>query len=298
MPRARPGARKSTARRRIQRYRSKWTHHVLPVRIKELLPHMEEAYEETEPPFVECEEPTMAKLEELGVPTAEWPYYIGFMKRMLRLYNTYTELTLLIERAMLLTEYYLRGHDLSVLAAIDEVAAGCAEVPYVHVITCDDVKACLTIITCEDVRACLEGDYSTWTLQWEVDYRYPIQTIEAYEAQNKLVLVSADDDVRTMRLSDGALLAILTDVDQPFYYPNLFASVLKKYMVITTDPGGVPTINIFKDGAIVQTTDLFALLGWNATIFAAFSSNGKYLAVYCGFAHPVYVYKLALFKGS
>jgi len=134
MPRARPAARKSEARRRIYRYRTKWTHDVIPERVKRLLfeppHHMWDVWEDelkgASPVYVECEEPTMTELQAVAVPEAEWPYYLGFMKRMITLYLQYTSLTLQMEKTNLIEEYVLRGKDRDVLEAIQTVAEWCA----------------------------------------------------------------------------------------------------------------------------------------------------------------------------
>jgi len=130
MPRARPAARKSEARRRIYRYRTKWTHQVIPERLKRLLwepPHVIwDEYADKVPPAVECEEPTMTELQTKGVPESEWPYYLGYMKRMLAFYQQYSGATLTLEKTNLIEEYVLRGKDRDVLEQVQEVAAECA----------------------------------------------------------------------------------------------------------------------------------------------------------------------------
>lgn len=131
MPRARPGARKSSARRRAKRYRTKWTHHVIPRRFKRLLfeppHHIWQEWEEEEPPFVECEEPTIAELSSKNVPDADWPYYLGFMKRMLEILRKYTGTTLELEQQSLIEEYVLRGWPRDLLEQVQAVAEECAQ---------------------------------------------------------------------------------------------------------------------------------------------------------------------------
>ena len=293
MPRARPGARKTTARRRIQRYIVKVTHHVTPLRVKRLLPAMLEQFEEKEPPYVECETPTMAKLEELGVPTEEWPYYIGFMKRMLALYKTYTGLTLLIERAALLTEYYLRGYDVAILAAIDEVAAGCAGVPYVHIITCDDVKACLTILTCEDVIACLPGivevDYTAYAFKWkqgyfglEGDFNYPVH----YDETNNAIylLGNINGTFTTRDLDTGLNPVVIQTLNVAWGQPvKMEKSAHEKYFAYVIDIGAKPILRIYKDGVLLQSIDLsVAPVSWPQTTSVytvVISAAAKYIFI-------------------
>ena len=81
------------------------------------------------PPSVECEEPTMEELQTKGVPEAEWPYYLGYMKRMLIFYRQYTEGTLQLEKTNLIEEYVLRGYDRDVLEQVQEVARECVLPP-------------------------------------------------------------------------------------------------------------------------------------------------------------------------
>ena len=130
MVRARGVARKSFARRRIRRVK-KYNAHVVPFRYKLWLPRMADLLAPQLDVHVQCETPCMALLASLGVPLSEYPNYLGFMKRLISLYQTFTGSTLMAERISLYTEYELRGKDAIVLAAVDQVAAGCAEVPYV-----------------------------------------------------------------------------------------------------------------------------------------------------------------------
>lgn len=127
MPRKRGVARKSFARRRIRRVK-KWDHTALPRRFKLYLPYMADLLEENMPPPVDCEIPTMALLELEGVPTAEWPYYLGFMKRMLELYTKFTEATLQSEKTSLIEEYVLREKNRTILESVQLIAEECAGV--------------------------------------------------------------------------------------------------------------------------------------------------------------------------
>jgi len=127
MTRKRGVARRSFAHRRVRRVK-KYDHHVVPRRFKLLLPSMSDELIDSLPPPVECEEPTMTLLESLGVPTDEWQYYLGFMKRMIALYQSFTEETLAKEKESLIEEYVLREKNRDVLEAVQEVAAGCVGV--------------------------------------------------------------------------------------------------------------------------------------------------------------------------
>jgi hypothetical protein len=126
MVRKRGVARKSFARRRVRRVK-KYNSHVTPLRFKKYLPRMAELLAPKLAVEVGCETPTMELLDTLGVPLAEYPYYLGFMKRMIVLYRNFTSETLASEKESLITEYVLRGKDRDVLEEVQEVAAGCAE---------------------------------------------------------------------------------------------------------------------------------------------------------------------------
>jgi len=78
------------------------------------------------PGYVECEEPTMEELETKGVPEEEWPYYLGYMKRMLAFYRQYTGATLQLEKTSLIEEYVLRGKNRDVLEQVQDVTEECA----------------------------------------------------------------------------------------------------------------------------------------------------------------------------
>ena len=125
MVRKRGVARTSFARRRVRRVQ-KYDSHVTPLRYKKYLPRMAELLKPPLDIHVECEVPCMELLDTLGVPTDEWQYYLGFMKRMIVLYRKFTSETLASEKESLISEYVLRGKDESVLEEVQEVAALCA----------------------------------------------------------------------------------------------------------------------------------------------------------------------------
>jgi hypothetical protein len=127
MVRKRGVARKSFARRRVRRVK-KYDSHVTPLRYKKYLPDMAELLKPPLDIHVECEVPCMELLASLGVPLSEYPYYLGFMKRMIVLYRNFTSETLASEKESLIEEYVLRGKDRDVLEAVQEVAAECAGV--------------------------------------------------------------------------------------------------------------------------------------------------------------------------
>ena len=175
-------ARRTSARRRMKRYRAKRTWKTMPERLKRLVfeppEHMLREWEDQEPTYVYCEEPTLAELESKGVPTEEWPYYVGYMKRMLELYTEYTGETLQLEKDSLIAEYVLRGYDKEVLEQVQEVAENCSEEIY---------------LSCPMVLACLEGDYSSFGVQWKQAHVgsefYPNQLIRCDEPLDKIFIM-------------------------------------------------------------------------------------------------------------
>jgi len=284
MPRARPGARKTSARRRIFRYRTKWTHLIIPVRIKELLPHMVDEWEDEDksnsPGYVECEEPTMAELKTKGVPEAEWPYYLGYMKRMLALYRAYTSETLLLEKTNLIEEYVLRDKDRTVLEQVQEVAAECAGFPPVP------------LFTCEDVYACLEGDYSNWTIYDSfdddtMDYTYAWSQYGVFNKDETVILLLQELKGKKYVIPTKTLGSLMTIYRFPATFDGTGTrqgtlptskSVLGTYLcaLIATKNG----IGIFKNGDVIQTltyADLGFLTGYVYSV--SISPSGKYLVV-------------------
>lgn len=288
MPRARPGARKTTARRRIQRYIAKMTHHVTPLRVKRLLPHMLDLYEKEEPPFVECEEPTMAELEAKGVPEAEWRYYLGYMKRMLALYRTYTGGTLQLEKTNLIEEYVLREKDRDVLEQVQVVTEICAGVR----------------LSCEDVYACLEGDFSTWTEIWEYDFPQGLNIavrLSITLSPDYLYISYQDASANTrfviIKVADASLkFASPVGADYIGNFPyNAYGSFFLYNTLVYTYQGGLnfsmrgkyalicredyTKIEVWKDGVKMWTSPLASAVVSGATEFMmmALRYDGKYV---------------------
>lgn len=292
MPRARGKTTRTSARRRVHRYRSKWSAQTIPERLKRMLiesPHlMWENWEEATPPEIYCEIPTMAELEFKGVPTEEWPYYIGYMKEMCKLYRNYTGLTLQSEKDSLITEYVLRGYDKEVLEQVQEVAANCAGGIY---------------LSCPMVRACLEGDFSSWVSKWKVAYHVGEadgnELVSVSETADNLFISNGANILFSIRtLSDGSFQSVTNPLNfwWVYNYGNM-CSLLGKYCVYVVDEGGVPKLKIWKDGVLQQTIDLSqAPISWTNTGYdytATISQNGEYILVDNG-----NVNEYALFEGS
>lgn len=282
-------ARRTSARRRMKRYRAKRTWKAIPERLKRLLHespfHMIKQWEDKEPPFVFCETPTLLLLEALEVSTEEWPYYVGYMKRMLALYEEFTEATLQLEKDNLIAEYVLRGYDKEVLDEVQLVVEDCSEACY---------------LSCEIVRACLEGDFSSWAFQWKVaqhgdEHDYNILW-RADETLDKIFIRNTYSNYLTIRkLSDGTHESTTNTISTGFYDEVLAYSLLRKYFAIVVWEGGKPILRIFKDGAIIQNLDLSAApINWGAdTFILTISPDGKYILL-DAFSSNEY----GLFKGA
>jgi len=255
MVRKRGVARRSFARRRARRVK-KYDHHVIPKRFKIYLPRMSELLEEELPLCVLCEEPTMALLLSLGVQTSEWQYYLGFMKRMVELYLTFTSETLQMEKDSLITEYVYRGKDKDVLEQVQDVAEGC-----------------VGILSCETVFNCLEPDLSTWIEKWQQDFPEghntwwdvsmcfsPLMVYIAY------VDASGWDRFVILKMTDGSVqfaspvgadyLTNPTLQNATFFVYNTVVrnyyvfSIRGKYVILKTNAGNV---EIWKDGVLIFT---------------------------------------------
>lgn len=267
MVRHRPKARRTSTRRRVKRYRTKWSYKVIPERIKRMLHdsphHMWEEWEDTAPPPVLCEEPTMRELESKGVPEVEWPYYLGYMKRMCQLYKKYQGATLLSEKDSLIAEYVLRGYDKEILQQVQEVAANCAEAIY---------------LSCPMIYACLEGTYTAWAHLWDIDFPQGLGAAEvAITTDETYLYILYDDAAGNNRLwivdiTDGSTVWISpAGADYTIGNPNLTQqrwliynslaglwvggasfTILGKY-ILTLDATATNLL-IFSEGALLWTS--------------------------------------------
>ena len=276
MTRKRGVARKSFARRRARRVK-KYDHNVIPKRFKIYLPRMSDLLEEELPPCVLCEEPTMALLQSLGVPTDEWQYYLGFMKRMVELYLTFTSETLQKEKDSLIAEYVLRGKDKDVLEQVQEVAAGCAGV-YVPPV----------VIELE------EGDFSSYNIIASFDDADSFAGMRSQDGifngnEEKITIIDTENmivktyDIPSLTLG-AALFNDITEFDgdggNPHYHKK---SIYGTYLVLSATDGvstEIDRIRIFKNGAQLQTLT-YADLGLddNSIYNMAISPTGKYIIV-------------------
>jgi len=292
MVRKRGVARTSFARRRVRRVK-KYDHHVIPLRFKVQLLDFVERLEPKLYVHVECEVPTMELLQSLGVPTEEWVYYLGFMKRMVKLYRNFTSETLQKEKESLISEYVLRGKDITVLEQVQEVAANCAQGIFELPFTCDDVKACL------------EGDYSSWAYQWKRGYGgdsnpcYFPHFININESSDFLWIYDHYYwNIQQLKISDGTLLTEFGVLDEGYSIEFINYSLLMQYFAIVRDVGGVPHLQVYKNGTLQQSINLQTACGWTTTAhyyIVTMSTDGKYILVSNSSGA---VLEYALFKGS
>jgi len=272
MVRKRGVARRSFAHRRVRRI-EKYDHHVIPRRFKLQLPEFANRLEDPLWIYVMCEEPTMVLLKDLGVPTSQWQYYIGFMKRMVELYLNFTEETLAKEKESLITEYVLRGKDKDVLEQVQIVAEGCVGI----------------VVSCDQVKACLEGNYSSWAFQWKRGYggdSYPCDTphiINVNESSDWIWIYDLGVlHIQQSKISDGTLLSEFEVLDYGYGLEFINYSLLMKYFAIVIDDGGVPYLKIYKNGSLQQSINLQTVCGWtDVSVYyvVSISTDGKYIWV-------------------
>jgi len=141
----------------------------------------------------------------------------------------------------------------------------------------------------------LEGNYSTWNLQWlkPIDlYDYDLYGVD--EANDTLILVNVDNSkVGMVKISDGS---VITEFTALTYISGYFAAPhsISRYFAFVKDVAGVKTLQIYKDSVLKQSIDCDALgiIFTSTTNPITISRNGKYIVVQ--YAKP----GTALFKGS
>jgi len=118
-------ARRSIARRRIFRASLKYAWQVTPRRFKRTEAVRHQDLENALIRMDTLEKTTFSELEEKGVPTDQWVYYVAFSKRAYDICWTFTGDTRAQEIDSLINEYVLRGYDEDVLAQL--AAAACTQ---------------------------------------------------------------------------------------------------------------------------------------------------------------------------
>ena len=118
-----PKARKSSSRRRMNRFEEKYSHTVIPLRIKRYLPRMNTLLETELTIHDALEVAVFAELTVKGVPSEEWPFYTAFSKRVLRAYRMGAD----SEAQTLRQEFILRGLDPTVLDQLIPICRSIAD---------------------------------------------------------------------------------------------------------------------------------------------------------------------------
>jgi hypothetical protein len=279
MVRRRPVMRRSYAQRRVRRVK-KYDANVVPLRFKKYLPTMQQIWSDITPVYVNCEEPTMIELQSKHVPESEWPYYLGFMKRMVTIYQTFTDATAQAEAQSLINEYVLRGKNKDVLEQLQQVAAECVGVEL------------------------LEGDYNYWAKIWDWTVSEDLDDIDTITVTfgKMYVYVAWGDSALNHRfavlnIADGTELfkspagsnyyggephisyaeLFLYNTLVPGSYGGASFSVLGKYVLILKD--GSQTMEVWKDGTLVWTSPKASVAVPGASTYEhlAIRFDGKYV---------------------
>jgi len=109
MGRRRGVARTSFPRRRVFRVIAKWSEFSVPRRFKLLAPRMVDELDWEIEVLLRLEEKVFSMLENQGVPSDLWPYYIAFTKRIWNRQVHFGQETYLLEKTSLVTEFTQRG---------------------------------------------------------------------------------------------------------------------------------------------------------------------------------------------
>ena len=139
----------------------------------------------------------------------------------------------------------------------------------------------------------LEGNYTTWTYQWTknqntdwgVSSAAELNKIISYVSQDKLLVMFGDfAQVAFVVLSTGVLDTFVNPTISWGNYAGIYnytpTSFQRRYWAGAINDGTNAVLKIFKDGSLIQSIDLTALLGWIKTIpvGVAISEDGKYIA--------------------
>jgi hypothetical protein len=128
----------------------------------------------------------------------------------------------------------------------------------------------------------LEGDYSTWTLQWSnaLDLSR-ISTFAVNEAANNILIYDGYyGEFYTVNLSDGTVTSETYGRYVYAYEQNIFNSVLNKYVANVNASDDKLLLIIYKNNVLKQTINLTDSLGWSAgNCQVAVSLDGKYILI-------------------
>jgi hypothetical protein len=167
---------------------------------------------------------------------------------------------------------------------------------------------------CEDlynarIRAALEGDYTTWTKQWQKDCDsdydesgFIPEYIQYNETANKLILLYAGGTQRAIvNLTTGVINGTVVDTKSGGAADLGGCMSFSRYYIEVIDTGSTYNLLIYKDCALIQTIDLCTILSksylggkWASV---AISQDGKYITV-SGYTDSPFFNTVALFKGA
>ena len=122
-----PKARKSSSRRRRTRFEEKYSHTIIPLRIKRYLPRMNALLETELINYDELERQIYEKLEDLGVSSEEWPFYMAYAKRVFETYLRFWNETAEDEVALIRDEFVKRRLDPNVLDQLTPICRSKAQ---------------------------------------------------------------------------------------------------------------------------------------------------------------------------
>jgi hypothetical protein len=148
----------------------------------------------------------------------------------------------------------------------------------------------------------VEGNYTTWALQWNVSETtlYAISVITYNDIIDKMLIFDDGKGVFEIRkLSDGMLYSSMNAENfNQYNVIHRLSSAKGGYLAFTTYVGGVIYLNVYKNCVLVMQINLTTVLGWagdNYYCCTTISADGKYILVVNAKSD---VRKVALFKGS
>jgi hypothetical protein len=141
----------------------------------------------------------------------------------------------------------------------------------------------------------LEGDYSTWTLKWDIntdDGTWRIRELGAVminENIDRVILIDDRECVMSIRkLSDGSFVSSHNELSWGFMRDGTSQSVLGKYLATMN---GV-NLEIYKNAVLIQTIPNVIKSG-EIVLGIVMSPNGKYIFV-CNYS----TYHVLCYEGS
>ena len=128
MGRRRGVSRRSFARRRVRKITGKWADSPIVRIFKKTMGIRVDELEWETIVLLALEVQIFDVLTNWNVPSDQWPYYVGFAKRVWERAMKFADATFQLEKQSLLNEYVLRGHVLAVLEAVQIHAEAYAQI--------------------------------------------------------------------------------------------------------------------------------------------------------------------------